>query len=59
MRPNYYALLSRCVEEGARMGVNRAHKHVEHPDIDSIVEHVELAVMNNICEYFNFHEEEK
>ena len=43
-----------CIENGASYGVMRAFKHTETPDIDTIVEQVEQAVMNEICEWFDF-----
>lgn len=54
MKPKSWPVLVRCVEEGVQMGWNRAHKHTDHPDEQSILEHIETEVMNAICEAFDF-----
>jgi hypothetical protein len=41
-------------EEAERRGYSRAHKHVENPTEDAIIEAVEDAVMSSIYEYFTF-----
>jgi hypothetical protein len=59
MRANDYVILSRAVEEGARCGWRRAHKHGDGspPSEEMVVEHVEREVMNAICEVFQFSEQ--
>lgn len=51
---NVYEVLSRAVEEGLRMGWNRAHKHDDNPNQESIIEHQHMEIMNAACEVFNF-----
>jgi len=38
------------------LGWNRAHKHHESPDPESIRNAIEIAVLNEICEWFDFDE---
>lgn len=54
MRVKTYAILDRAVEEGIRLGWNRAHKHVENPDQTQIEDQIHQAVMGSICEVFKF-----
>ena len=49
-----YPVLSRSVEEGVAYGWRRAHKHTESPDEEAIRDHIVTAVLNEICEYFDF-----
>lgn len=57
MTPNSYKLLQRCVEEGVMIGVNRAYKHTDNPTAEQLVDAIERAVMNEICEWFKFNED--
>ena len=54
MTPDSYKLLQRCVEEGVMLGVNRAYKHTDSPTAEQLVDAIEHAVMNEICEWFKF-----
>ena len=54
MKPKIYNLLRECIEDGASRGVMRAFKHTDTPDMDTIVEQVQQAVMNEIHEWFEF-----
>ncbi len=56
LQVNTYKVLARCVEEGVSYGWNRAHKHVDDPDPAAIQDAIQDAVMNAICEYFEFPE---
>lgn len=58
MKPKFRVILEQAIEEGVRRGYSRAHKHVESPTEDSIIEHIEDAVMSSIYEYFDFEENE-
>jgi hypothetical protein len=49
-----YKVMTECVKEGARRGVNRAFKHTEEPSIEQIIQEVETAVMDSIFEKFLF-----
>lgn len=58
MKVNAYAVLSRAVEEGVQRGWSRAHKHVEKPGEDALCSAIYDAVMEAICEVFDFDEGE-
>jgi archaeosine-15-forming tRNA-guanine transglycosylase len=58
MKPKFRVILEQAIEEGVRRGYSRAHKHVENPTEDAIIEHIEDAVMSAIHEYFTFDESE-
>lgn len=53
-----YAVLSRAVEEGVRYGWDRSHKHTDTPTPTDIQDQITNAVMNAVCEYFKFGEQE-
>lgn len=52
MRPKFYPVLERSIEEGVRLGLNRAHKHDPDPTIDNIVEQIQDAVLLVLSENF-------
>jgi len=56
MNPKIYNLLSRCIEDGIKRGYRRAHKHVESPTEDSILDNIEECIMSEIVEWFDFEE---
>jgi len=58
MKPNSYRVLDRAVEEGVEYGWNRAYKYTDTPGPDTIKEQIMIAVMNAICEYFTFDDDE-
>jgi archaeosine-15-forming tRNA-guanine transglycosylase len=58
MKPKFRVILEQAIEEGVRRGYSRAHKHVENPTEDAIIEQIEDCVMSSIYEYFTFDEEE-
>ena len=49
-----YPVLSRAIEEGVAYGWRCAHKHTEAPDEEAIRDHIVTAVLDEICEYFDF-----
>jgi hypothetical protein len=55
MRAKEYDVLTRAVEEGVAYGWNRAYKHTTKPDPDQAREEIYQAVVNSICEVFDFH----
>jgi len=59
MKAKEYNLITQCVETGVMLGWNRAHKHDATPDPEAIRDAIELAVLNEICEWFDFEEENK
>lgn len=57
MKPNIYAIISRCVEEGFDVGWRRSHKHTYSPDEARVRMEIHDAIMNETCAYFNFEED--
>jgi hypothetical protein len=54
MKPNYYLIISDCVEKGIALGFDQAHKHVDNPTSFVIKEKIDSAIMELINEYFIF-----
>ena len=54
MKAKYYSIIQRAVEDGALYGYRRAHKHTEEPPEYSIIEHITMAIMGELCESFTF-----
>jgi len=54
MKPNFRKVLEMALEEGVRYGYNRAHKHVENPHEDAVVDNVVDGAMNSLYEWFDF-----
>jgi hypothetical protein len=59
MKAKEYHLIAKCVETGIMFGWNRAHKHTDEPDPETIRNAIEVAVMNEICEWFDFEDSYK
>lgn len=58
MKPRTRVLLSDCIERGLARGWHRAHKHVENPTKEAIIEQIHDCTMGEIYEWFTFEEEE-
>jgi hypothetical protein len=56
MKANEYNLITQCVETGVMLGWKRAHKYAITPDPEAIRDAIEQAVLNEICEWFDFEE---
>jgi hypothetical protein len=56
MKAKEYNLIAQCVETGVMLGWNRAHKHDATPEDEAIRDAIEQAVLNEICEWFDFEE---
>lgn len=54
LRAKVYPLLVEAIEAGVAYGLNRAHKHTDTPTREQIAEAIEQAVMNEMCERFQF-----
>ena len=54
MTPNYYKIISDCLETGCRRGVARAFKHDDDPTYDKIESDVYDAIMLELHERFYF-----
>jgi hypothetical protein len=51
---NVYKVLEEKVQNGILLGYRQAFKHTDTPEEGAILDSIESAVMNEICEYFNF-----
>jgi len=51
-----YPILCRAVEVGVTYGWQRAHKYTDTPDATAIKDAIEQAVLNEVCESFDFPE---
>ena len=58
MKPKIRVILEKAIEEGVMCGYYHAHKHIENPSEDSIIIHIQEAVMTQIHEYFTFDKED-
>lgn len=54
VRVKTYPLMSEAVEIGTDRGWRRAHKHTDAPDQFVICTAIEQAIMEEICERFDF-----
>lgn len=54
MRPDSYKLLDMCVENGINLGYRRAYKHNDNPSEEVLKEQIQIAIMNEISEWFIF-----
>lgn len=50
MKPNWYNIISRAVEEGVALGYSQAHKHVDNPEASDVINRVSDEVMNLLSE---------
>lgn len=57
MKPKVRTILEMAIEEGARIGYRRAHKHMDEPDESLVVSTIENEIMNVIDIYFDFENE--
>ena len=58
MKIKIYKLIEELVEQGTNAGWNRAHKHTDTPDEETIKNCIEQYIMNNFHDYFEFDTEE-
>lgn len=54
IRARSYEVLRRAVEEGTAKGWRQAHKHADTPAEEDIREAIESAILDEICEWFEF-----
>lgn len=54
MRAKEYEVMCMAVESGVAYGYNRAHKHVDDPDEVTVKNAIEQAVIDSMCEWFDF-----
>ena len=56
MKPKFRNVLEMAIEEGARFGWNRAHKHNPEPDVDAAADAIVSEIMNSLDSWFDFEE---
>lgn len=49
-----FDLIQRCIEDGVGYGYNRAFKHTDTPTPEQIKDCISMAVIQEICEWFEF-----
>jgi hypothetical protein len=54
MKPRILPLVEQCVEAGVTRGYRLAHKHVDSPSEEAIIERITSAVMAEFHEWFTF-----
>ena len=52
-----YTIVSRAIEEGVAYGIQRAYKHTDTPERESLQAPIEQAVLDTICEVIDFGDE--
>ena len=53
MKPKFRNVLELAIEEGVRIGYNRAFKHNPGPHIDSIVDTIVTEIFNSLDTWFD------
>ena len=56
MTPKFQRIFDDCLENGIRRGYARAHKYVENPGEEIILDNIQECIMSELYEYFNFKE---
>jgi hypothetical protein len=57
MKPKFRRVLETALEEGVRLGYNRAHKHVEKPSENAIIDTVVENDILCLDEWFDFEDD--
>jgi len=57
VKANYYFIIVRAIEEGVKLGLNRAYKHEDRPSREVMEDNIERAIMNGLCEVLEFNDE--
>lgn len=57
MKAREYPLMLDCIERGVSLGLQRSRKHTDTPSDELIRATIQEAVMNEICEYWDFDEQ--
>ena len=58
MKPKFFYLLEKAIEEGIDYGWRRAHKHSDSPSEGVIKEEISNAIFSSLHDYFTFDEED-
>ena len=57
IRIDAYKIINEVIECAVRYGYNRAHKHVDNPSEERMIQEIHQAVMNDLCDVLKFDEE--
>jgi len=60
LKPKIYQILQDCIDRGLINGLNTTIDHsddISKIDEELLLSNQNLAIMNEICEYFNFEQE--
>jgi hypothetical protein len=57
LRLRAYDVVCQAVDDGVATGWRRAHKHIDEPDDQTILEHVANEVKLHLCEVIDFEDE--
>ena len=58
MRLKIYQMIERIVQTGTEAGYNRAHKHTDTPNEETIKQCIEQYIMHGFDDFFEFSAEE-
>ena len=58
MKARTQVILGECIERGSTRGWSMAHKHVENPTQEVILERIQNSIMAEIYDYFSFESHE-
>ena len=54
MKAKSDCVLEMCIDEGIKLGWNRAHKYSDEPTEQDIQHHIKSAIWGEIFEWFEF-----
>ncbi len=54
---NAYKIIDDAIERAILCGIQRAHKHVEHPSEDDLAQEIHRYIMNELSEILKFDDE--
>jgi hypothetical protein len=57
MKPKTIPVLDQCIENGIKLGWQRAHKHTETPTPANIYTQIYQAIWSELDEWFDFQED--
>jgi len=57
IRLDTYKIIDSTIENAIRYGYVRAHKHIENPSENHMIQEIHHAVMNDLCDILKFDDE--
>jgi len=58
VRLDAYKIISDTIETSIKLGWNRAHKHIDNPEQQHVLNEIHTAIMNDLCQILKFDDEE-